>query len=422
MAVQCAAEAADAIKVSSLKTRLALAAVTLVSTTPVVADDDWSTDVSYLSYSESDGRVNVSKALWDITRANDDNKTSVQLIFDTMSGASPTGAIKGAEGSVTTVTGASGGAGLEASGSNESTATVFSDTRVQIAAQQQWQLNRLHALDVGAVYSTEDDYESTGASIGLKRESPNKNTSYTVAIARTFDSIRTSYDDSTPAPLTSTNSRRRFSVGQRSTTDLGLGVTQVLNRQTLAQFNVSFTQSNGYHTDPYKVISVADANDRVLDNYSESRPDSRTRGSAYAKVIHQIDNTKHAIHLGYRLYRDDWGVRSNTVDAHYHFQLNAKSYIEPHIRFYQQSAADFYQHKLDVDSNSDVIIPQSGFASADYRLDRMNSVTLGAKYGIALSPAIKLRFRAAYLQQAFSTATFETNTAVIVQTSFSYTF
>ncbi len=421
MAVGYAAEAAAATEMSMLKQKLALAAMTLVSAGNTAAENSWNTDFSYLSYAESQERVSVSKAIWDLTRVNDENSTSVQLVYDTMSGASPTGAIRGAEGSVT-YTGASGGAGFTTSGAGETAATAFTDVRTQIGVSQERELTRSHTLSYGAVYSTESDYESVGGSVGMKRESASKNTAVDFGLAATFDTITRSFADGTPAPLTNTDIRRDFSEGQRNTTDVAVGITQVINRSTLAQLTLSLSQSQGYHTDPYKVISAADERDRVLETYTESRPDSRQRTSAYTKLVHQIRDTRHSVHLGYRLYSDDWGITSNTLDARYHHQLTPKQFIEPHVRFYQQTSADFYQRKLDVDDQLQAILPDDGFVSADYRLDAMSSMTLGAKYGLSLTPNTKIRFRAAFLQQQFSTAEFETNEAVIVQTSFSYRF
>lgn len=413
--------AAAAIEMSELKNKLALAALALVSAGNTAAQSEWSTDVSYLSYNESDERVSVSKAIWDLTRLNDENTTVVQLVYDTMSGASPTGAIRGSAGSVT-FTGASGDTGTSAAGQGDPALTTFADVRTQVGASQDRVLSRRHTLSYGAVYSTESDYESFGGSVGIKRESATKNTAIDLGFATTFDTISRSFADSTPAPLSNTEVPRDFTEGERNTTDIALGLTQVVNKNTLAQLTFSLSQSQGYHTDPYKVISAADQNDRVLQTFTESRPESRQRASAYAKVVHQINDTRHSVHVGYRLYSDDWGIKSNTLEARYRHQLTRKQFIEPHVRFYQQSSADFYQRKLDVDDRLQVILPEDGFVSADYRLDEMSSFTVGAKYGKSLTSNAKIRFRIAYLQQEFSTAVFDTNEAVIVQTSFSYQF
>ena len=53
-------------------------------------------------------------------------------------------------------------------------------------------------------------------------------------------------------------------------------------------------------------------------------------------------------------------------------------YVEPHARYYSQSAADFYNLYL----NSTDSLPE--FTSADARLGKFNAATLGVKFGMEL--------------------------------------
>ena len=201
-----------------------------------------------------------------------------------------------------------------------------------------------------------------------------------------------------------------------------LGITRVLNKQTLALFNASFGLSKGYHSDPYKIISAADDQDRILANFHDSRPESRLRTSVLGKIVHQLQGSKNSVHLSYRLYQDDWGVQSNTADLRYRHQLTKRQYLEPHARLYRQTQADFYQRKLFVDEGLNPILPEDGFASSDYRLDAMTSATLGMKYGVAVTSNADLRIRAEYLDQTFSTADYDKNSALIFQASMRYRF
>jgi len=130
----------------------------------------------------------------------------------------------------------------------------------------------------------------------------------------------------------------------------------------------------------------------------------------------------HSVHLSFRLYQDDWGIQSQTADLKYHHTLTPRQYLEPHIRFYHQSAADFYRRKLDVDGSLNPLLPEDGIVSSDYRLDESVSLTAGIKYGFNLTKNLDMRLRTEYLQQTFSESDFETNAAVIVQTSLKYTF
>ena len=126
--------------------------------------------------------------------------------------------------------------------------------------------------------------------------------------------------------------------------------------------------------------------------------------------------------MSYRLYSDDWGINSHTADFRYHRKLSERQFLEPHVRLYRQSAADFYFRQLDVDEALNPILPDDGIASSDHRLDGITSATIGMKYGIALTRNADLRVRAEYLAQRFDTDDFDESNAVIFQTSFKYKF
>jgi hypothetical protein len=132
-------------------------------------------------------------------------------------------------------------------------------------------------------------------------------------------------------------------------------------------------------TDPYKLLSVVDpvTGEPNLHRY-EHRPDSRTRQAIYGKYKKQLPN-RDIFTASYRFMTDDWGVDSNTFDFTYRFKMDGGFFIQPHLRLYQQSAADFYHYFL-VDGDS---LPQ--YASADYRLGKMTATTLGVKFGKIIS-------------------------------------
>jgi len=71
-------------------------------------------------------------------------------------------------------------------------------------------------------------------------------------------------------------------------------------------------------------------------------------------------------------------VASHTIDTHYRFNMDNNWYIEPHVRYYQQQAAEFYRYSL-VDGEA----PE--FVSADYRLGDLTATTFGAKVGFMLN-------------------------------------
>jgi hypothetical protein len=121
-----------------------------------------------------------------------------------------------------------------------------------------------------------------------------------------------------------------------------VGVTQVLTRNWLSEFNISVDRFHGYLNDPYKITSIIDSAGNTTGYEYESRPDQRTRKSAYWEN-RVAWNSQVSTALSLRYMSDDWGVRSDTALLHLCWQLsNRDRYIEPTIRWYRQTAADFY--------------------------------------------------------------------------------
>lgn len=408
--------------------RLALATCTLltaVGANPVhaaTASDDWTVDSSWLSYREGNGRVTVNKQLATMTRERDERRLSVTLVHDAMSGASPSGAIRSND-SVATFTSASSSSGFAAQGTGGDYSLIgFEDRRVQVGVDHERPLNRQLSLTVGGVVSTEDDYDSLGSSVGLTRESDDKVHAVNIGLAFTHDTIYRSDTRGTPRPLGDITLLESWGEGERNSVDGLLGYTRILNPRTIVQGNLSYGVSSGYHSDPYKIISAADDNDRIIANFHDSRPGTRQRAALFGKLVHQLDGSDDSIQGSYRLYTDSWGIRSHTAEMRYHHKLTRRQSLEPHLRLYLQSEADFYQRKLAVTETLDPILPADGYASADYRLDQMTSATAGMKYQFQYSPTTSFRLRTAYIAQRFATADYGSNDAVVVQTSVNFAF
>lgn len=73
---------------------------------------------------------------------------------------------------------------------------------------------------------------------------------------------------------------------------------------------------------------------------------------------------------------DDWGVRSDTAQLHLHWLMsNRDRYVEPTIRWYRQTAADFYTPYIQGTGK-----PITGYESSDSRLGQFHAMTYGVKY------------------------------------------
>jgi hypothetical protein len=254
--------------------------------------------------------------------------------------------------------------------------------------------------------STEYDYQSLGLTATFLRDYNNRNTTFSAALGFNADGIDPV--GGTPVPFAHMRSAgadisatRDGSSESKTISDLLVGVTQVISRRTLMQFNLGFSSVSGYQNDPYKILTVIDPVTGLptsnvtgddLPYVYESRPDSRSRQTFYWKTVHHLDED--VINVAYRYYTDDWDVTSHTVDFHYRYELSDGAYLQPHVRYYSQSAAEFFRTSL-VDGD-----PLPKYASADYRLGEFTSTTLGLKYATPVGHDSEFSIRAELISQA----------------------
>lgn len=333
--------------------------------------DEWVIDSALLFYAEQDRVSVVEPTLSAQKELGDDELLTLRTALDTVSGASPNGATP--SNTVQSFTSPSGKSTVTVA-PGETPMFDFRDLRGSLSADWRKSYTRTLHNTVGASISGETDYLSLGVSDTLSKELNQRMTTLEGGIAFTFDTIKPVGGAPDPLSLYSSPGPETDS-DTRQTSELLLGVTQVLSRKTLAQFNLGFSHSSGYHNDPYKLLSVVDgATGETLDYRFESRPDSRSSQTLYGKLVHHFDED--VVHLSYRYFTDDWGIDSHTVDLHYRYELGHERYLQPHIRYYSQSAADFFHYSL-IDGE-----PVPEYASADLRLGEMTGTTIGLRYAM----------------------------------------
>ena len=265
----------------------------------------------------------------------------------------------------------------------------FRDSRYAVAASWSQPLGRLYAITAGLTSSNEWDYFHVGGNLGLSRDFNKRNTTLSVGVALAQDSITPGGGAPIPlAPMLEVgNASNKMGDQDKDVIDFLLGVTQVVNRNLLVQLNYSYSDSSGYQNDPYRIISMVDGitGDTIprpsipgIDGPShevvfESRPEQRTKQSAYGQAKYYWDGR--VVDLSYRYMTDDWEIDSHTLDSRIRFPMGDTSYLEPHLRFYAQSEAEFYNASLVATD------PLPEFASSDYRLGNFDAITAGIKYG-----------------------------------------
>ena len=356
-------------------------------------------DVTDLHYAET-GRVTVDEQVFALKQDKKKNKTfTLKLFHDAITGATPNGAAN-----PTTFTSPSGS-------TYDSTLAQIVDERYAVTADWGSEKSRLVKVNYGLSYSTELDYDSLGASWTKQRDTSNRMRTYSYGVSLNYDVV--SAQGGNPIGLAPVTDTTRTPSDTKVVADFLAGMTQVLSRNSLLQLSYTLGYSNGYLTDPYKIISVSGSG--PYDLQFENRPGQRLGNSLYVRYI-QNRKGGDVMKLGYRFYVDDWGILSHTVDLKYRYRMSGKWYLQPHLRVYTQTAANFYGYIFYSDT------PVTGYASGDYRLGNLASITAGVQMGREFSTKLKANVRVEYLHQLDRLDRFDSMDALIAQLSFRYIF
>lgn len=355
----------------------------------------WEFDTGMLVYAEGDSRV---MAIEPVVLAShdfgDERIVTLKVVFDSLSGASPNGATPAS--TPQTFTRPSGAGSYTVEAGELPLDGTFKDSRWALSGDYVFPVSDSGKFGYGLAGSTEFDFRSFGGNLRYALDFNQHNTTLSAGLSYEADTISAVGGEPTPLAVVPPPGGPGNEGGGESkgVVDVVIGLSQVLDPLSVAQFNYSLSASSGYHTDPYKILSVVDANGEPLRYVYESRPDARTKHALFARYKRFVF-ARDVFDVSYRYMTDDWKVRSSTVDTLYRWNFADNKYFEPHLRWYAQTAADFYRVAL-YDGEETTV----DFASADPRLGAFTGWTAGLKYGQALASGNQWSARLEYYRQA----------------------
>jgi hypothetical protein len=216
-------------------------------------------------------------------------------------------------------------------------------------------------LSASAAASNEHDYHSKAGGIEARRDFNEKNTTLTVAYGRANDHVGSSIDSTLDEP--------------RTTDQYLVGVTQLLSPLSLVQSSLAYSNGRGWYNDPYKFTLTFYPGEQLPALLPDLRPDHRRSWSWLNRYRRHFAAQRGTLQADYRYFQDDWGVRAHTLEVAWEQELDERWSLRPALRYYTQSAADFYSPLIPR--------PAPRFQSSDQRL---------AAFG-GLSPSLRATLR-----------------------------
>lgn len=221
-------------------------------------------------------------------------------------------------------------------------------------------------VNFGGGLSHENDYKSSYGNVNGRFDFNQKLTSLKWGGAYTTSATSAILDHDTLSYVTPLayngqidfQDRLRILRGSRQDWAANIGLTQVLGKSSLIDANIGYTHSSGFMENPYKATTVIFIDpDTISPNPADSirgnvravleqRPDYRNQLAISNRFVQHISPLDAALHLNYKFSFDDWGINAHTFESDWIQPLFEGWTLTPRIRYYSQSAADFYQPYL----------------------------------------------------------------------------
>ncbi len=345
-----------------------------------------------LSYREPGDRMKVSESvIWIKSPIGENWEVAASTLVDIISGASAARVSNASGRPVQIFTGAS--ITDRRTGTDLSVKRKFGDNSIALA----------HTI------SDEKDYDSRAGSVNATLDFNERNTTLAIGYGMSRDEVR-SVDDP------------RLDE-RRKSQELLLGITQILDRNSLVQSNLALTRGSGYLSDPYRT-TVSNYRDGLFPPIvlaADSRPDSRRQWAWLTRYKRTLPEQNALVSAEYRYYRDDWGIRAHTLYGSWLQTMSDKWKVEFSLRYYAQNEADFYRAEI-------TARPVPRYTSSDQRLAAFGSLEPSVKVilqlttGSALDLGVSLYRQQGNWKIGGGSPAFEPLRAVLISAGFVHRF
>ena len=376
-----------------MQLKLSLVTVTLLTSMALSAEDFVS--VQYLQYNENEDRTDISAPSIMINKDfGTDYTLNASFVVDVVSGASKTYYDESYDG----VSGASydsaSGASAFARAKDVDVSNIeygnvdYEEKRVAGSLLLTKRFENRDELSVGISRSNESDFYSTEASAEYMHwRDSSKNSSVSFGLSYQYNEIL-KYCSEVDADGCSGASQKMDATAINTQ----IGFSQNIDATSSAKIALFFAYDDGYLDNPYLNVVRNYIDDGTGDIVGEHRPDTKTAygiSLKYAKSLNDLIT----LQMGYRYYRDDWGIDSNTLDTDLFFEYSNDWIFKFGLRGYSQTQADFFSPYIDH-------FTDETYASSDARLSNFYAFTYKATLNYKISEDVSVDFGGQYYDQS----------------------
>ena len=189
-------------------------------------------------------------------------------------------------------------------------------------------LNDKTQYSMSVAGSDESDYTANTASFDISQDMFGDLTTISLGFSRGWDEVRKRGDQEFDEPV----DRRSYR----------LGLSQIVTPTLMLGLAYETITDEGFLNNPYRSVRYLDPDSPAGYAYQpELYPRTRTSNAASLSARYFLPY-RASLHGEYRWFTDTWGIDASTVRVGYTHPLGPRWVLEGGLRWYDQSAADFY--------------------------------------------------------------------------------
>lgn len=255
-------------------------------------------------------------------------------------------------------------------------ASPYKEKRTQQSGGFQY-LHGKSTYSAGLIHSSEPDYKSNTTYYSISQDMFGDLTTLSMTYKRGWDKVYKDFKDPTTGQIRNDPSfggldkdGNPISFKDADHRGYAIGVSQILTRTIIANFNFEVLTDQGYLQSPYRqILFLNPLSGKGFTLADQIYPNTRTSNAGTVQLKYYLPY-RAAVTGSYRYFSDTWGIRAHTAELGYTHPAFKKWIFDGTFRFYTQNAASFFSD-LFPRANS------QNFMARDRELAAFNSYTVG---------------------------------------------